>query len=143
MENSSSTHAAWLSLGVAAMVGATVAAASSYMVHCRAVKCLQSQRVLDVGDPRKRRVGPGRGRTNKDPLPGSSSTVSELVAQDNGKSFLSSLPPRLPKGPSSDSIGSVPTGLPRIHTRKEGMCLQISQLLTVSSFVDSGLRNPV
>ena len=130
MENSSSTHAAWLSLAVAAMVGASVAAASSYMLHLRTVERLQSQRMLDVGDQRKRRVGPGRRRINRDPL-----AVPDPVANENVKSVLnSSLPPRSPKAPSSDSISTVPPGLPRVQNRKEGTCLQISQIPMRSFF---------
>lgn len=119
MENSSATHAAWLSLAVAAMVGATVAAASSYMLHCRSLERLQSQRMLDFGEHRRRRPGYQQRRVNKDL---GSSTVPELMAHDNVKSVLnSSLPPTsMAKGGSSDSVSTIPPGLPRVKTRKEG-----------------------
>lgn len=143
MENSSSsTHAAWLSLALAAMVGATVAAASSYLLHCRTVDRLQSQKMLDIGDQKRRRMNIRR-RTNREPLQGgsSNSTVApELMAHDNVKSVLnSSLPPRLPKADSTDSISSIPPGLPRVQTRKEGMIvLKNFKFHYIPSFLEFG-----
>lgn len=119
MENSSnSAHVAWLSLAVAAMVGATVAAASSYLIHCRTLDRLQSQKQLDLTGKRR---GVGRGRPNRDALSNATTVAPELMAHDNVKSVLnSSLPPRLPKNESTDSINTIPPGLPRVQTRKEG-----------------------
>jgi len=119
MENSSSSaHVAWLSLAVAAMVGATVAAASSYLIHCRTVDRLQSQKQLDLTVKRR---GAGRRRPNRDALSNATTVAPELMAHDNVKSVLnSSLPPRLPKNESTDSISTIPPGLPRVQTRKEG-----------------------
>lgn len=126
MESSSSTHAAWLSLAVAAVVGATVAAASSYLIHCRTVDRLQSQKLLDIGDQQRRRSAP-RKRINRDFVEGSNATAvaPELLAHDNVTAVLnSSLPPRLPKTESAESFTTIPPGLPRVQTRKEGRGLK-------------------
>lgn len=119
MENSSnSAHVAWLSLAVAAMVGATVAAASSYLIHCRTLDRLQSQKQLDLTGKRR---GAARRRPNRDALSNATTVAPELMAHDNVKSVLnSSLPPRLPKNESTDSINTIPPGLPRVQVRKEG-----------------------
>jgi hypothetical protein len=127
MENSSRVNATWLPLVVAALVGATVAAASSYMLHWRAVDRLQSQRTLDsTGDQRARRRGARRkglslNRVDSVQLGGAPAGAPEFMAPDNAKPALnsSSLPPPS-KVDSSDSMSTIPPGLPRVQTRKEG-----------------------
>ncbi|KAG0577068.1 hypothetical protein KC19_5G128400 [Ceratodon purpureus] len=119
MENSSRANATWLSLVVAAMVGATVAGASSYMLHWRALDRLQSQRMLDSTDTRRARRGRRKGLSNRvDSVQIGSTTPggSELMASDNA--INSSLPPS--KAEPYDSMSTIPPGLPRVQTRKEG-----------------------
>ena len=124
MESSSRANATWFSLVMAAMVGATVAAASSYMLHWRAVERLQSQRVLDnSADQRvRRRVGRRKGTSNRVDslqLGSTASAIPELMAPDNAKlDFNSSQLPS--KADSSDNLSTIPPGLPRVQTRKEG-----------------------
>lgn len=154
MENSSSTHAAWFSLAVAAMVGATVAAASSYLLHCKAVDRLQSQKMLDLGDLKKRKTALRKRGTSRDDMFGSNSTpvAPELLAHENVKSVLNSaLPPRLPKADSTDSISTIPPGLPRVQTRKEGRCSNSSihvnripqSMLKLLQFMHSSCAGPM
>lgn len=123
MENLSRANGTWLSLVMAAMVGATVAAASSYVLHWRAIDRLQSQRVIEAGDQKlRRRGGRRKGISNRGDsvqFGGAAPRVTELMAPDNAKPALnSSLPPT--KADSSDSTSIIPPGLPRVQTRKEG-----------------------
>jgi hypothetical protein len=133
MEASAETKAAWFSLALAALVGAGLAAASAYVLHTRALEQMINSRVTEAaGDARLRRRKGGRGGSTSAAAAGHRKANGEngVVAEmglsssggvDNGKTARDDSPSETERcGDSFASLTTIPPGLPRVQTRRDG-----------------------
>jgi hypothetical protein len=132
MEASAETKAAWFSLALAALVGAGVAAASAYVLHTRALEQMTNYRVTEAaGDARLRRKKGGRGGSTSAAARhrkanGENGVVAEMGLSssggvDNGKTARDDSPSETERcGDSFASLTTIPPGLPRVQTRRDG-----------------------
>ena len=103
-------NVSWISFVVAAMVGATVAGASSYVLHYRAMERHQ-QRLED------RRALRRKGHRRNGMFSPGEAPAACLEPSLDAKAL--------------DSISSIPPGLPRVQIRKEGPVLSNSYFICV------------
>lgn len=127
----SGTKAAWISLAVAAMVGASVAAVSAYILHMRAMEQMQFHSELETIDQRlrnkKARGASRRRKSTRDTPCSSSQSLPEIAlinGTDNGKyAREASGSSGLERADSLASMSGIPPGLPRVQTRRDGRLL--------------------
>jgi hypothetical protein len=145
MEASAETKAAWFSLALAALVGAGVAAASAYVLHTRALEQMINSRVTEAaGDARLRRRKGGRGGSTSAAARhrkanGENGFVAEMGLSssggvDNEKTARDDSPSETERcGDSFASLTTIPPGLPRVQTRRDGRVLFLFASSTMHS----------
>lgn len=133
---------AWFSLCLAAMVGASVAAASAFWLHKRAldemlarldIETVERRKYKNRSNSRNRRLS---DKITKDSVLGSSNSLPEMSSFangiDNSKSDNKTRSPSMERSdsqPSFAAMSAIPPGLPRVQTRRDGMYTDVSFLL--------------
>lgn len=131
MDRSSSGGKAWFRVCLAALLGATVAAASAYWLHNRALDELLARLDSQELEKRKHRIkGSARHRRHekscRDVAPGSPNSLPEMSSFariENGRADQKGSSPSLERLDSNSSfaaMSAIPAGLPRVQTRREG-----------------------
>ncbi|OAE33839.1 hypothetical protein AXG93_3559s1050 [Marchantia polymorpha subsp. ruderalis] len=140
---------AWFSLCLAAMVGASVAAASAFWLHKRAldemlarldIETVERRKYKNRSNSRNRRLS---DKITKDSVLGSSNSLPEMSSFangiDNSKSDNKTRSPSMERSdsqPSFAAMSAIPPGLPRVQTRRDGQS-------TPGKRSSSGVQRPV